>query len=295
MNSVKVIVGAATAAAVFGLGISSAFGSNAEATAAVNVRTAPGVGNAKVDVLYNGESVDIKECRSGWCYVEHSGPDGWVSDNYLRRVNGTGGYGNSGNSGATNDSAGYPVAARATATVNVRSAPGIGHSKVDVLRAGENVTINQCRGSWCYINHNGPDGWVSSRYLARGTGGGGNGGSSGNDGDPNVSFSFGIGPDGPNFDISVGDQPPRQRRSQACFFADNNFSGNSFCVDAGSRMARVPHGWNDRISSVKLIGDASSVTMCKDINFKGFCRTTHRDERALGRFLNDEISSIRVR
>lgn len=56
---------------------------DATATRAVNVRSGPGVNYSKVDVLSSGESVNIKECQGRWCYVEHSGPDGWVSGSYL--------------------------------------------------------------------------------------------------------------------------------------------------------------------------------------------------------------------
>jgi uncharacterized protein YraI len=55
----------------------------ATATSAVNVRNAP-VNGAIVDTLQRGEQVDIDRCQSnGWCYVIKSGPDGWVSANYL--------------------------------------------------------------------------------------------------------------------------------------------------------------------------------------------------------------------
>lgn len=55
----------------------------ATATSAVNVRNAP-VNGAVVDVLKPGEEVQIDRCQSnGWCYVIKSGPDGWVSANYL--------------------------------------------------------------------------------------------------------------------------------------------------------------------------------------------------------------------
>lgn len=57
---------------------------DASATQAVNVRSGPGVGYSKIDVLSSGEVVNIRECQGSWCYVEHSGPDGWVSGGYLQ-------------------------------------------------------------------------------------------------------------------------------------------------------------------------------------------------------------------
>ncbi|GEM_PF-1898061 len=72
---------------------------DAKATQAVNVRSGPGASYSKVDVLSSGEEVNIKECKGSWCYVEHSGPDGWVSGNYLKAEEGAG----SGQSGGSNN------------------------------------------------------------------------------------------------------------------------------------------------------------------------------------------------
>jgi hypothetical protein len=56
----------------------------AQATASVNVRSGPGTSYRVVDTLRPGEEVDIGRCvDSGWCEISHSGPDGWVSRNYL--------------------------------------------------------------------------------------------------------------------------------------------------------------------------------------------------------------------
>jgi uncharacterized protein YraI len=65
------------------LGAGAALADPAQATGAVNVRSGPGVGYSIVDQLYPGENVDVGRCDGGWCFVDHSGPDGWVSANYL--------------------------------------------------------------------------------------------------------------------------------------------------------------------------------------------------------------------
>jgi len=64
------------------------------ATANVNVRSGPSTGYRVVDVLQRGQSVDVQRCQGSWCYVVKSGPDGWVSANYLS--SGSGGGGNTG-------------------------------------------------------------------------------------------------------------------------------------------------------------------------------------------------------
>lgn len=55
----------------------------------------------------------------------------------------------------------------ATGNVNVRSGPGTGFGVIDVLRRGESVDIDHCRGSWCFVSGPASDGWVSANYLAR--------------------------------------------------------------------------------------------------------------------------------
>lgn len=62
------------------------------ATGAVNVRTGPGTGYAKVGTLSTGEVVDVMQCQGSWCFVDrNAGTDGWVSKNYLAAYEGDGG------------------------------------------------------------------------------------------------------------------------------------------------------------------------------------------------------------
>jgi len=58
----------------------------AEAISGVNIRSGPGTSYGIVGQLRAGDDVDVRGCRSGWCYIEQSGPNGYVSANYLRRV-----------------------------------------------------------------------------------------------------------------------------------------------------------------------------------------------------------------
>lgn len=72
-------------------------GSNAVASSNVNVRRGPGTNYAVVDVLLRGTNVHINNCNNaGWCWVNHGGPSGWVSENFLQRVSGGGGGGGGG-------------------------------------------------------------------------------------------------------------------------------------------------------------------------------------------------------
>ena len=73
----------ATGLAVAVTAVSAGMALAAVATSTVNVRTGPSTGYAVVDTLSRGESVNIVDQSHGWCAVQKSGPDGWVSCSYL--------------------------------------------------------------------------------------------------------------------------------------------------------------------------------------------------------------------
>ena len=58
--------------------------------------------------------------------------------------------------------------ARTTSALNVRSGPSTAFAVVEQLRGGESVDVDRCRGSWCFVDFRGGDGWVSASYLTRG-------------------------------------------------------------------------------------------------------------------------------
>ncbi|CDP50969.1 SH3 domain-containing protein [Paradevosia shaoguanensis] len=61
-------------------------GNLALATATVNVRQGPGTRFPVVDILHRGEEVEMVRCERNFCLVKHEGPQGWVSDRYLKRL-----------------------------------------------------------------------------------------------------------------------------------------------------------------------------------------------------------------
>lgn len=134
------------------------------ATVALNVRSGPGTQFAVVDTLAQGQSVSRGECTSdgSWCYISSNGTDGWVSARYLRAPGSRQPVQQPSQPDQTNNDTVY-----ARAGVNVRSGPGTNFRVVDTLQQGEQVTRSQCTNdeSWCYITHDGPDGWVANNYL----------------------------------------------------------------------------------------------------------------------------------
>lgn len=85
MNLSKMTKTLGLGAAVLALSAGAAMA--ATATASVNVRTGPGTQFRVIDTLHPGERVGIVDQAGGWCAIEASGPNGWVSCRYLTSDN----------------------------------------------------------------------------------------------------------------------------------------------------------------------------------------------------------------
>jgi uncharacterized protein YraI len=100
-------------------------------------------------------------------------------------------------------------AAQAATSLNVRAWPN--GRVVDVLHPGEHVQIVGRSGGWCQIEHRGPDGWASCRYLTNSYTqpgfGGGNDYGNGSNNSGSVTFSFGT----PGFGFSIGSDHDTRR------------------------------------------------------------------------------------
>ena len=83
-------------------------------------------------------------------------------------------------------------------------------------------------------------------------------------------------------------------RSGVCFYKDPDFRGDYFCVRTGESVREMPHGMNDKITSIQLFGRAE-VTVFQDSRFEGRSARINYDVRDLKREgWNDLISSFRV-
>ena len=88
-----------------------------------------------------------------------------------------------------------------------------------------------------------------------------------------------------------GNQPmPRQG---ACFYKDAGFRGQYFCVPRGASYTLVPPGFNDQISSIRLIR-ASGAMIFADRDFSGRSSRIVADVPNLRGSWGDRISSVRV-
>jgi len=179
--------------------------------------------------------------------------------------------------------------AAATGAVNVRTGPGTSYAKVDTLAKGEIVDVIQCQSGWCYIEHDGPDGWVSANYL----------GAVGNTPDkPDVNFQIGVGPGGIQFGFGVGDNsitftPPAAPVPQICLHDGANYTGAKNCYPVGTVINSLPGFWNDRASSISVQAGAT-VTVCRHAGFAGVCQTYNSNKPTLPVLLNNNITAIEV-
>ena len=148
------------------VGIDSASGGTATATAPLNVRAGASTLASILGTLEVGESVAITGSQAGgWIPVSYNGRNAFVYAAYLS-------FGSSTEAPATGDqSAGD---ATATTALNVRTGPGTDYNVIAVLSTGESVaTRGGDNDGWTPISYAGQDAWVATRYLSTGQAAGG--------------------------------------------------------------------------------------------------------------------------
>lgn len=187
----------------------------------------------------------------------------------------------------------FAAPATVTAHVNVRSGPGVEYRAVGSIPRNTVVDLGQCRGEWCQISSYGLSGWVSSQYLVDA---------------PLPSPQPPPQPqqpgwEQPNWPNPGPDRPrpqpprppvpaPQPDEAGACFYAERNFGGDSFCLDQGEELARF-RTWDNRIRSVEIFSGAK-VDLCSDRNLYGACVTLRRDTRRLPPDMDRRASSVEV-
>jgi hypothetical protein len=87
---------------------------------------------------------------------------------------------------------------------------------------------------------------------------------------------------------------PATPANGACFYENLNFTGRYFCSRQGESVEMVPEGSNDRITSIRLFGNAE-IVVYRDRDFGGVSQwfgTSEPDLRESG--WDDTISSYRI-
>jgi hypothetical protein len=83
-------------------------------------------------------------------------------------------------------------------------------------------------------------------------------------------------------------------RAGVCFYEDIDFQGRYFCSPAGTVTESVPSGMNDRVSSVRIFGNAVA-TVYRDPGLRGSAKVIDYNVPDLRREgFNDRVSSYAV-
>jgi len=201
-------------------------------------------------------------------------------------------------------SAGSVLAVEASAKlpVNVRTGPGTSYGIVDQLTTGEVVNVTECAPSnFCFVEHSGPDGWVSANYLTSAADEADDDMEEGSGDNPDCSFGFVMGPGGPSMSINCGDAPmpppppsPPEPDDEpgACLYTGSNFDGSDLCVGIGIRNA-LNGTFNNKISSIELKGGAKAM-LCDGPNLTGTCKNITVDTAPLQPSINNKTSSFSI-
>jgi uncharacterized protein YraI len=73
------------AAAIFAVALpAAADAATAVTTSNVNLREGPSTGYPVIMTLPGNTAVEIEGCAQGWCKVDYSGTDGWMSEDFLQ-------------------------------------------------------------------------------------------------------------------------------------------------------------------------------------------------------------------
>lgn len=83
MNSFRVALTSAVAAAVLFSSVTAALAAPGQMTTNVNVRSGPDSSYAAIGTLRGGDLADISQCGNGWCYVQADRISGWVSSSFI--------------------------------------------------------------------------------------------------------------------------------------------------------------------------------------------------------------------
>ncbi|MCC0667403.1 MULTISPECIES: C40 family peptidase [unclassified Clostridioides] len=129
----------------------------------LNFRTGPSTGSSKISTLGYGTEVGYISESNGWSKISSNGRVGYVSSKYLGTNLSDSTSGNSGNSSSNLVKDTKVVTAK---SLNLRTGPGTGHSKVATLSYGTEVGSISENGGWTKVNHDDQTGYVSSQYLA---------------------------------------------------------------------------------------------------------------------------------
>lgn len=133
----------------------------------LNVRSGAGTSYSVVTKVYKGDKVNLLESLNGWYKIKLSnGKVGWVSSDYITKINNSNNDSSNNNSQSGTSISGY---GKVTASaLNVRSGAGTSYSVVTKAYKGDKVELLESSNGWYKIKlSSGKVGWASSDYITK--------------------------------------------------------------------------------------------------------------------------------
>lgn len=151
----------------------------------------------------------------------------------------------------------------------LRQGPHVAHDVAGTIPAETRISIERCAPRWCLVSSGNLKGWTGRDHVGFGQA-------------PRPPLS------GPRLDYGAGGP------GTVCFFSGANFTGSSFCRESGFVAPDLGlYGFDDRIRSVSVSGNVSA-RICRDRNFQSHCVRVVENAAHLERYLNAQVSSLRV-
>jgi N-acetylmuramoyl-L-alanine amidase len=135
----------------------------------LNVRSEPSIQSPVVAALKSGDVVSVMDEQHGWSSVKSGRVSGWVAGYYLKKTDGSVVTASAGTvqQSSTNKSAKATILAD---MLRIRAGAGLNYKVLGSVTKGEAVTIVGSQDGWARIRTpDGQTGWVSDRYIGKGT------------------------------------------------------------------------------------------------------------------------------
>lgn len=130
--------------------------------ASLNLRSGPGTGYSKVASIPANAELTITGIENGWYKTSYNGNEGYVSSDYITLST----------SSSAETTATEPIDTTRTgipntdgSSLNLRSGPGTGYSKVASIPSSAVLTITDEESGWYKTSYNGKTGYVSADYI----------------------------------------------------------------------------------------------------------------------------------
>lgn len=152
-------------------------------------------------------------------------------------------------------------------TLVLRNGPSTAYHLTGEIPSDLAIKVLRCQKLWCLVDGANARGWAPKRNI-----------------------SFGLTPDRwPNNDTAY----PRGAGT-VCFYTGTNYTGQALCASSGrviQDLALV--GLDNGFASVRLEGSVS-VAACRDRFFQSYCERIITSQPVLHRYLQRNLSSLRV-